>query len=77
MPDISFLTQKSTTDLLVLILGGIGGLLLIGALALRLSGIETFNFKTGKIEVDTDGNPVPKTRVTRRTVKKPPRKKPV
>ncbi len=73
MPDISFLTQKSTMDLLVLILGGIGGLLLIGALALRLSGIETFNFKTGKIEVDTDGNPVPKAK----PVKKTPRKKPV
>ncbi len=69
--NIDLLISKDVIDLIKLIgsiFAGIAFLLLVGAIALRIAGVEKLNFKTGAVVLDDDEKPVAKKRVTRKKV---------
>jgi len=70
--NIDLLISKDVIDLIKLIgsiFAGIAFLLLVGAIALRIAGVEKLNFKTGAVVLDDDDEkPAPKKRVTRKKV---------
>jgi len=67
--NIDLLISKDVIDLIKLIgsiFAGIAFLLLVGAIALRIAGVEKLNFKTGAVVLDDDEKPAPRKRVTRK-----------